>query len=107
MTHQRRKAEPGLEDDGIHTASQHAVSTPGIRVFDVNDNSARAPSDYVDTTGIVTFAANQLTQTIQVRVNGDAVKEANETFRVILSSPTNSTVVDNSALGTITNDDLR
>ena len=42
---------------------------------------------------------------VSVPVNGDASNEANETFTVNLSNPTNSTILDGEGLGTITNDD--
>ena len=43
--------------------------------------------------------------TVTVTVNGDLLDEANETFFVNLSSPTNATLADGQGLGTITDDD--
>lgn len=47
------------------------------------------------------------TRTVSVAVNGDNVVEANETFNVLLGTPSNAQigVSDNSGLGTINNDD--
>ncbi len=56
--------------------------------------------------GTVTFAAGLATaQTITVAVCGDLDVEANETFTVTLSNPSNATVPTATATGTITNDD--
>jgi hypothetical protein len=58
-------------------------------------------------TGTVTFAAGATTATISVPVRGDYVIEANETFTVTLSNPTDAGIATNGgvATGTITNDD--
>ena len=40
-----------------------------------------------------------------VTVNGDTLDEANETYLVTLSNPTNATILDGQGLGTITDDD--
>ena len=45
------------------------------------------------------------TATVVVLVTGDVVKEANETFAVNLSLPTNSGIADPAGTGTIVNDD--
>ncbi len=46
-----------------------------------------------------------LTATINVTVNGDTLKEANETFYVNLSVPTNAVIADNQGVGIIIDDD--
>jgi hypothetical protein len=46
-----------------------------------------------------------LTATINVTVNGDILKEANETFYVNLSVPTNAVIGDNQGVGIIIDDD--
>ena len=56
--------------------------------------------------GDISFAANELSKTITLNVVGDHVNEANETFGVTLSAPTNgATLADATAVGTINNDD--
>src|SRR6185503_13310521 len=52
-----------------------------------------------------TFAPGTTSQTITVRVNGDVLNEADETYFVNLSTPTNATLADSQGLGTILNDD--
>jgi VCBS repeat-containing protein len=58
------------------------------------------------TTGVVTFAPGEFTKTITVHVNGDTQGEGNEGFLVRLGDVTgNASIVDDSALGVILNDD--
>jgi hypothetical protein len=76
--------------------------------YTTNDDSATtADGDYVATSGTLNFAGTAgETQTISVTVNGDTKLEADETFTVDLSNPTNLvTISDAQGLGTITNDD--
>src|SRR5207247_1814237 len=69
------------------------------------NGTAIAGTDYVQTNGTLSFAPGTTTQTISVRVNGDMVNEADETFFVNLSSPLNALLSDNQGMGTINNDD--
>jgi Ca2+-binding RTX toxin-like protein len=56
--------------------------------------------------GTLVFAAGATSGVIQVGVAGDAVREANETFRVILENPTGGlNIIGGTARGTIVNDD--
>src|SRR5262249_50245674 len=48
------------------------------------DGTATAGTDYAATNGIVTFAPGSTSQSISVRVLGDRLNEANETFFVNL-----------------------
>jgi muramidase (phage lysozyme) len=74
------------------------------------NGTAAAGSDYTTTSGILTIAAGATTGTINVSVTGDTTSEADETFFVNLSSPTNVTLTGGGATlqatGTIQNDDL-
>src|SRR5205814_2094267 len=69
------------------------------------NGTALAGTDYVSTNGLLSFAPGTTSQTITVRVNGDLLNEANETFFVNLSNPTNATFSDSQGVGTINNDD--
>lgn len=62
--------------------------------FETSDLSATAGSDYVATTGTLTFAPGTTTQTVEVLVNGDLEVEAGESFRVALSNPVNAVLAD-------------
>ena len=88
------------------TVSLSAASTQTITVnYATADGTATAPSDYVATSGMLTFTPGQTTQTINVTINGDTTNEPNETFNVNLSSPTNATISNRMGTGTIQNDD--
>ena len=86
-----------------------SLSGPSAQTVTVNyataDGTAVAGSDYVAASGTVTFNPGITTQSVNVLVNGDTTFEANETFTVNLSSPTNATIVGGTGTGTISNDD--
>jgi hypothetical protein len=85
-----------------------ATSSAKVTVnFATANATAVAPGDFVAKTGTVTFLAGQTTKNIGITINGDAVKEANETFRVNLSAAAggDASIGDAQAVGTIQNDD--
>ena len=69
------------------------------------DGTASAGADYQTTSETLTFAVGQTTKTITVPVLGDTLDEADETFSVNLSNPTNATIADSQGVGTIQDDD--
>jgi len=71
------------------------------------NNTASAGSDYVATSGTLTFTPGQTSQPVNVTINGETVFEPNETFNVNLSGATNATIADAQGVGTITNDDTQ
>ncbi len=90
----------------VFTATLSAVSDQFVSVYFVTANgSATAGSDYQAARGTLTFAPGETTQTITVQVTGDTRDELDETFAVNLSSPTNATLSDGQAVGTILDDD--
>jgi hypothetical protein len=64
-----------------------------------------ANADYATTSGGLSFAANQPTQTLTIPVCGDGVREGNEQLEVRLSGATNATIQDGTGVGTITDDE--
>ena len=74
--------------------------------FTTNPVSATEGTDYADNTGTVTFVPLDTIETINVTVNGDPDVEPDETFEVVLSSPSNTTINDGTGTGTILNDDV-
>jgi hypothetical protein len=68
-------------------------------------NTATANADYATVSGTVDFAAGQVSKTISVVFIQDGAFEADETFFVNLSNPTNATIADGQGQGTISNDD--
>jgi hypothetical protein len=73
--------------------------------FATANGTATAGSDYGASSGTLTFAPGETTKTINVTINGDTTFEANETYFVNLSSPSNATLNDSQGSGTIVNDD--
>lgn len=70
------------------------------------NGTAAAGSDYVASTLTgQNIAAGQTSKTFNVTVNGDKVREGNETLTVKLSAPVGATLLDAQATGKILNDD--
>jgi hypothetical protein len=60
----------------------------------------------VATSGTVTFTPGQVSQPVNVTINGDVFNEPSSvTFNVNLTTPTNATISDALGVGTITDDD--
>ena len=86
------------------TLSQASTSPVTVQLA-TQDGSAVSGSDYVAFSGPLTFAAGEISKQATLTVNGDRTAEADETFKVILSSPVGATIVNESATVTIINDD--
>ena len=69
------------------------------------DGTATQGADYAETTGTLRFDALETKQTITVPLLDDALDENDETFTVALSNPSNATLDDAEATGTITDND--
>ena len=61
--------------------------------------------DYESASGVVTFDPDETTQTVDVTIYGDTSSEADETFRLNLTTPSNARIADSSGTGRILNDD--
>ena len=92
------------------------LSNPNDQTITVDyataDGTALAGTDYAAQTGTLTFLAGETTKQITVLVNGDLIHEADETFTVNLSNPTNAntnatnaTIGTGTGTGTIVDDD--
>ncbi|HEX6622764.1 MAG TPA: HYR domain-containing protein, partial [Pyrinomonadaceae bacterium] len=95
--------------DALFTVTlSHAFTAPVTVNFTTAEDAppgagkATAGSDYTTTNGTVTFPAGETFRTISVPVLTDGSGEPDETFLVNLSSPTNGTITDGQAVGTIT-----
>ncbi|HEX7332193.1 MAG TPA: FG-GAP-like repeat-containing protein [Pyrinomonadaceae bacterium] len=73
--------------------------------FSTANGTATAGSDYVATSGTVTFNPGEGVKSVAVEVLGDNVDEISETFLVNLSNPTNATITTAQGTGTIQDDD--
>ncbi len=100
------------EGDAGTTALPFAVtlSNPTDQVvtasWATSDNTATvADNDYEAGSGTVTIPAGTTSGSVSVNVVGDVTFESNESFGVTLSAPSNATLGNAVATGTITNDD--
>jgi Calx-beta domain len=83
-----------------------AALSPVTISYTTTQGTAVAPSDYVARAGTLTFPTGTSVAKINITVNGDKLKEANETFLVKISNPSaNAYLGDTQATGTILNDD--
>lgn len=81
-------------------------NTEATVVFNTSEGTATiGDSDYVGTSGTLTFGIGVTTQTISVPINGDTKNETDETFTVTLSNPVSATIGQGTGTGTIVNDD--
>ena len=84
---------------GKNTVINYATSTG------VGPGYATAGSDYTHKTGSVTISGDNSSATFLVTIKEDSSDELDEVFTVTLTSATNAIIVDNTALGTIDDDD--
>jgi hypothetical protein len=92
------------------TTVTFTVAATGGAAFTVGfataDGTATAGVDYVATSGTLSFAQGQTSQTISVTINGDTAFEPDETFFLNLTNASNGVVIaDGQGLGTLSNDD--
>jgi len=79
--------------------------TASVLVISAN-GTAEAGIDYTALAATtLNFADGITTTSVDVTINGDAITEPDEVFTVILSNPVGATIADDTATGTITNDD--
>lgn len=83
------------------------TSGPVKVAYSTKDGTATAGSDYVAANGSITFAKGEMMKRIVVSIIGDVVCEPDETFEILLSDPSDATLVNNMGTVTIVNDDFR
>jgi Ca2+-binding RTX toxin-like protein len=89
--------------------SNASTETVAVNLSTTDGTATIADNDYQAITNqSVTFTPGQTSQVVNVAVNGDLNPEDNETFGVVLSSPTNGVVSSTAGTGTgsINNNDL-
>ena len=69
------------------------------------NGTATAGNDYTAASGTLSFAPGTTSQALPIDVLGDTTVEADETFLLNLSAPTNATLADNQGIATIGDDD--
>ena len=100
------EGDAGFVGATFNVTLSHA-STEGVTVvYQTGNVTAAAPGDYTAVgLTVVSFLAGETSKNVTVNVAGDLVIEANETFTVVLSNPTNATLADAIGVGTILDDD--
>ena len=92
--------------NALFTVSLNEASTRAVKVnYRTANGTATAGSDYTATSGTLTFAPGQTSQTVAVSVTGDRLDEIDENFRLNLTSPVNATIADNRGIATIIDND--
>lgn len=92
--------------NAMFTVTLSAASDDIVTVnFATANGTTLAGTDYVATSGALTFAPGETSKNITVAVNGNTLYQPDKTFFVDLSAPTNATIGTPQATGTILNDD--
>jgi hypothetical protein len=95
------------------SAAQVHISVVGLRGRDVAvgwstaDGSATAGEDYEAASGTVTLTRSHPTGSVAVNVHGDQLDEPDEWFSVRLTGADRGRVIDDTAIVTIEDDDVR
>jgi len=92
----------------VFTVTLSGPSSESVSVqYASADGTAEAGSDYrVMEPATLLFAPGEVSRTIEVEVTGDTATEADETFFVNLTAPSNATLADAEGEATIRNDDV-
>ncbi len=88
----------------VVTLSRSASGTVTVD-YATADGTAQAGQDYTAAAGTLTFAAGETQKTVSVEVLDDAHDEGVETLTLTLSNASGAHIADDTATGTIENDD--
>ena len=92
--------------NAVFTVTLSEASADEVTVaYATEDGTAEAGTDYTSKSGTLTFLAGSRTETIEVPVTDDTAVEDAEAFTVTLSTPSNATILDGTATGTIADND--
>jgi chitinase len=97
---------PGRRVPITFTISLDRPVTQTVKVsYSTTGGTARAGTDFVSASGVLTFSPGQTQKRVTVLVIGDSLDEADETFFVRLSTPVNAQIADAMGRGLIRDDD--
>ncbi|POY35328.1 hypothetical protein C3K47_16215 [Solitalea longa] len=100
------EGDSGTQTLSVYISLNRAGNNNPVTVnYALQNITATGGSDYVASSGTLTFATDEYFKQIDITINGDNTFEPDETFRVLISSPTNAFIFEPSANVTITNDD--
>lgn len=87
-----------------------SLSNPSLKLVTVDfstvGQTASIGTDFLNTSGTLSFAPGETSKNIVVSVLGDMIVEDDETFAVNLTGAINSSVLTSQGIGTIINNDL-
>ena len=86
------------------TLSKAATRTASVD-YATQNGTATSGDDYTATSGTLTFAAGDTSKTVAVEVLDDDHDEGSESFKLVLSNPSNAVISDAEGTGTIKNRD--
>ena len=86
----------------LNRASTSAVSV----VYATANDTAQAGSDFLATSGTLSFAPGEMVKTVTVNIVNDSLQESDESFRLQLSAPSGATLVDPSGAALIGRSDV-
>jgi hypothetical protein len=100
----------GVAVEGAKVAFTVSLSAPSALPASVKyttlPGTATSNADFKPASGTVTFKAGTTTQTISISTVNDRITEGDETFQVVLSSPSGADPGSMSGTGTIMDDDI-
>jgi hypothetical protein len=85
----------------LANTADHAITVAWRTV----EGTAKAKADFTAASGTLTFLAGETSKRLVISIKCDRVREPDETFTVVLSSPAGSTIADATGVVTILNDD--
>lgn len=80
---------------------------PVTVAYRTRNKTATAGEDYVAANGTITFAPGEMMKRIAITVTGDSVCEPDETFDIVLTSPSGAVLSDSIGTVTIVDDDCK
>jgi hypothetical protein len=84
------------------TVSLSAAASGSVTVqYATQPGTALAGTDYTSASGMLTFTAGQTSQPVTITVLGATAPEPNQTFNLVLSSPTGATVGTGTGVATL------
>lgn len=93
----------GVNNQATVTVTLSDIAPESVTVqYSITPDTAKANLDYTPVTGKLTFTPGQTSKAIAIPILNDALSEANETFKVVLSNPTNASLAKTTAVVTIT-----
>ena len=94
------------DSGNVAVVSLNTVSgVPVTLKYSTLEHTATAGVDFTSDTGTITIPAGQLTAGIPIRTIEDAQREPNESFKIVLSSPTGAILSSTTGIITIIDDD--